>query len=245
MSVYKILAVPAVLVSTASFAVAGGYTPPVVSAPPVIVAPETQVSYGDWAGTYAGASLGYVFGKKDEVGFSNPVNTLQGSYGNEKISGVQGGLHIGYRMQRDAWVFGAELGYDISGADDNVSFDSAALGKGEVTSEVNNVLALRFKTGRVIDEKTMVYGVAGVARGDFTYSATGTYKGDSITGESDYKSNGWILGLGVERKLTDDISLTGAIEHASFKKKEVAIGDMVTRATPEYNMLRLGVNYRF
>lgn len=244
MSVYKILAIPAAVVATASFAVAGGYTPPVVSPAPIIVAPETEVSYGDWAGTYAGASLGYVFGKNDEVGFSTPQDRLLGSYGNEKVSGVQGGLHIGYRMQRDAWVFGAELGYDISGADDSVSYDNAN-GKGEVTSEVNNVIALRFKTGRVIDDKTMVYGVAGVARGDFTYSASGAYQGNNITGESDYKSNGWILGLGVERKLTDDISLTGAIEHTSFKKKEVYIGDLVTRATPEYNQIRLGVNYRF
>lgn len=244
MSVYKILAVPAAIVASTTFAFAGGYTAPVVQPVPVVVAPETQVSYGDWAGTYAGASLGYVFGKKDEVGFSTPQNQFLGNYGNEKISGVQGGLHIGYRMQRDAWVFGAELGYDVSGADDTVSFDNAN-GKGEVTSEVNNVIALRFKTGRVIDDKTMVYGVAGIARGDFTYSGEGQYKGHNITGETDYKSNGWILGLGVERKLNEKISLTGAIEHAGFKKKEVALGDTVSRATPKYNMLRLGVNYRF
>lgn len=220
-SVAALLSVPA--------AHAGGFTAPVVDAAPLpVVAPAP----GDWQGGYAGITLGYAFGGDDDIGVRPPGVDI----GSAELSGANAGLRLGYRWQRDRWVVGPEVAY-VAG-DINDSFDFANLGGGEFESEVNDMLGLRLKTGYLVRPDTLVYGIAGWQEGDFTYNVNGT--------DFDYDADGYVLGLGVERKLTDRMSVTGEYEYANFGSTDVELAPgVVSVATPEHSNVKLGLNFSF
>lgn len=234
-------------VVAAPAAFAGGYQVPVTET--IIVAPAAEVASAprDWTGAYGGVTLGYVVSGSERVGFSDADDDFYiGEVGSFDLSGVQGGLRIGYRVQRDQWVFGAELGYEVSRAKDSFDGTDEDGDWWQLTSKVNNVAALRLKTGRLMDDRTMLYGIAGIARGNFTYDAqVENADGTGGTISRDYSQSGYVLGLGVERKFTDRMSVTGEWEYAQFGKTSLDIDGAVTRATPKYNILRMGVNFQF
>ncbi|MCQ0969212.1 outer membrane beta-barrel protein (plasmid) [Paracoccus sp. TK19116] len=229
---------------------AGGYTAPVVATAP-IVAPEVQMEpASNWAGGYAGGSLGYSFSGDDEVGLDvveDGVTTARGTeLGNLELSGATAGVHAGYRWQRDRLVFGPELGVEFGNVDDEIDLTASAVSTGVTAStEVNNILSLRFKTGYLLNDQTMLFGSAGVVRGDF--DVTLASDGDSAT--ESYNATGYSLGLGVERKLSNRMSLTAAYEYRDFGRTDVDFTDgettIETIATPEHHNVSLGLNFSF
>ena len=55
-----------------------------------------------------------------------------------------------------------------------------------------------------------------------------------------------MLGLGVERKLTDRMSVTGEYEYANFGSTDVELAPgVVSVATPEHSNVKLGLNFSF
>ncbi|MFD1794784.1 porin family protein [Paracoccus aurantiacus] len=228
----------------ATTANAGGYIAPVVEtvAPvEVIEAPLT------WKGAYAGATVGYAFGGDDEVGYSRNDNIFYNSDTLE-LSGVNAGIRAGYRTQftgrsRD-WVIGAELGYEGGSIED--SFTDGAF---EAESSINNVIALRVKTGVLNNAKdTLFYGILGVAQADFDYRIEGvdgaTGFGIETMGET---MTGYIVGLGVERKLNERLSVTGEWEYANFGKETLEADGFPysTEMTPDFHNIKIGLNYQF
>ena len=208
---------------------AGGFSAPVVDVAP---APVITPAPADWQGGYAGITLGYAFGGDDDIGVRPPGVDI----GSAELSGVNAGLRLGYRWQRDRWVVGPEVAY-VAG-DINDSFDFTLLGGGDFESEVNNMLGLRLKTGYLVRPDTLVYGIAGWQKGDFTYNVNGR--------NIDYDADGYVLGLGVERKLTDRMSVTGEYEYANFGSAHVDIAPgAVSVATPEHSNVKLGLNFSF
>lgn len=236
------------LISGVSGALAGGYVAPV--ADPVVAAPVIEAaSVSNWAGGYAGGSIGYAFGSDDEIG----LDLLEGGalidrandLGSVDLKGLNAGLHAGYRWQRGNWVFGPELWVEGGSIDasDRVSFGNDAF---DVESSVNYIAGLQFKTGYTVDPQTLVYGTAGVVHGDFDYKLGRS--DDSIT--ESYSETGYSLGLGVERKLRDNLSVFAEWQYRNFGKTEVSydIGDdqtILTRATPEHHNVKVGVNFSF
>jgi len=96
----------------------------------------------NWAGFYAGANVGYEWGKATNT----PTDP----------SGVMGGLQAGYNWQSGQFVFGAETDIQASGADDTFApwkFSNPWFGtlRGRVGAAFNNFL---------------VYGTFGLAYGD-------------------------------------------------------------------------------
>ncbi|RDW13090.1 porin family protein [Paracoccus thiocyanatus] len=228
---------------------AGGFVAPVVDSG--VVSPVIETApVADWAGGYAGLTLGYAFGGDDRVGFhETATGDYLGDVGKLELSGVNAGVRVGYRWQRDRWVFGPELGFEGGNIDDTMSFENTLGGTTEVTSKIKNVLALRMKTGYVVQPDLLVYGVAGVARAKVEYNVAGTDgSGGSMSEDSDFSKTGYILGVGVEKKVTDRMSVTGEYEYASFGKSTrnyVADGGVSTQATPDYHNLKLGLNFKF
>lgn len=205
---------------------AGGYVPPVVE--PVVVEPVVAAPVGDWQGGYAGLTLGYAFGGDDEVGLNGTnVDTLE-------VSGVNAGVRVGYRWQRDRWVFGPELGFEGGNIDDSFSTDGY-----DAESKIKNVLALRLKTGYALDNGMLVYGTIGAARAKVDYSIGGTDIDDT------YTKSGYIVGLGVEKMLTERMSVTGEYEYANFGKEDLSAGGVSTEATADYHNVKLGLNFKF
>lgn len=241
----KIITAASLTLGTALTATAGGFTPPVVDAG--VVAPIVETASSDWQGAYGGLTLGYAFNGKDEVGFSGSTGN-EGDLGTLELNGVNGGLRVGYRWQRGNWVFGPELGYETGNIEDSISFgdsDSTT----EVTSKVKNVLALRMKTGYAVRPDLLVYGIAGIARADVEYKAEVTSATASESQNRDFKKNGFVVGMGVEKQLTERMSVTGEYEYAQFGKTDrtFTIGgeSATTEATPKYHNVKVGLNFKF
>lgn len=219
----------------------GGYVAPVVEVEPVIAEPQL------WDGAYIGGTLGYAFGGDDKVGIGQGQVTTLTTPGSLDIGGANYGLRLGFRNQiereRRDWVVGAEISYEMGKIDDEF-----AAGGYKASTEVNNMLALRLKNGILNkDQSTLYYGIIGVGRLDYDYAVNGTGAGGSIAlNKEGVTSTGYILGLGVERKLSEHLSLTGEWEYASFKKEhlEDAKGKS-TEVTPKFHNIKLGLNYQF
>lgn len=232
----------------APMANAGGYSIPVVSdAAPVAVVAQDRPDY-DWSGAYAGGTIGYAFGGDDVVGISQGQTRLLTSLDKLELGGPTSGVRAGYRTVRSwgplNWVFAGELSYSIGSESDEFT-------SGGYTAEnqINNVMALRFKAGVLRPSgDTLFYGIAGISRAEFDYSVTGTsgVAGPVSIRQDGDKVDGLLVGLGVERKLSDKWSVTGEWEYQRYDKMSLSdANDRTTEATPKWHQIRLGVNYQF
>lgn len=236
--ILKSLALSAPLALVAGFAAnAGGFNAPVVEP---VIAPVIEVTplVGDWQGAYAGVTLGYGFQGKDRVGVNEDRPGGMNNIGTLKLSGANASLRGGYRWQNGNWVFGPELSIEGGNIKDSFSTSTGY----DASSKIKNVIALRAKVGYAVQPDLLVYGMAGAARAKVDYSVTGP----AVDIDRSYNKTGYVVGLGVEKKLTERVSLTGEYEYANFGKQtlEDAAGT-VTKATPKYNNVRVGVNFKF
>lgn len=243
------------ILSGASGALAGGYVAPVAA--PVVEPVITPAPASDWAGGYAGGSIGYAFGGDDEVGadlYEDDVLIDRFTDITDlKLKGVNAGLHAGYRWQRGNWVFGPELtieGGDISDEQSGSTVLEGMPVSADIESQVNYIAGLQLKTGYVVNPQTMVYGTAGYVRGDFDYTLSAAAGDDSGSLTESYTADGYSLGLGVERKVRDNLSVFAEWQYRNFGKTELTYdlgdGDSVrTRATPEHHNIKVGVNFSF
>ncbi|SNR33909.1 outer membrane protein [Paracoccus sediminis] len=233
-------------VLTASRALAGGYAAPVSD--PVAVAPVAAADpVDDWTGGYAGGSLGYAFGGNDSVGFdlynNGDLIGRDDALGRADIKGPTVAFQAGYRWQRGNWVFGPELWIEGGSVDatDTLGADPGA----RIESAVNYLVGVQAKTGYVVTPRTLVYAAAGAVYGDLDYSLSDAAGTETVT----YDTTGYSLGLGVERKVRDNLSLFAEWQYRNLGETDIEAGDeadsVLTRATPEHQDLRLGVNFSF
>ncbi|MBM3603368.1 MAG: porin family protein [Alphaproteobacteria bacterium] len=241
----------AALILGAGTALAGGAVVPVIEAAPVTV---TAPTVSNWAGAYVGGSIGYTFGGDDSVGLfryadsDSDAELARGvGLGDADLKGAAAGLHVGYRWQRGPWVFGPELGIEGGSVDASASLDPAdSLGIDSVTSEVNSIVTLVLKTGYAVNPQTLVYGTFGAARGDFDY----TLASGDLSDTQGYKSTGVAAGLGVERAMTERLSVFAEYQYRDFGKEALEYEELAgtvlrTNATPKHSNLKVGVNFRF
>ncbi|MBA4492304.1 outer membrane beta-barrel protein [Paracoccus sp. S1E-3] len=239
-------------VLTGSAAFAGGYIAPVVQE----VVPVVEVAQAPlWAGGYVGGTLGYAFQGEDRVGYHETATATNaerflGDAGELKLKGVNGGIRAGYRWQRDAWVFGPELSFDFGSIEDSTSGRLTPGGyvpfEMKTESKVKNVAALVLKGGYLVKPDLLLFTKAGVARADIEYRASFVDDdGDTGSGEADFKKTGYIVGVGLEKRVSEKLSVSGEYEYANFGKETREFGALHTEATPKYHNIKIGVNYRF
>ncbi|HRO16191.1 MAG TPA: porin family protein [Paracoccus sp. (in: a-proteobacteria)] len=230
---YKIISAAIAAASLSSTSWAGGYAAPVVDVEPV--APIVTAPVGDWQGAYGGLALGYALAGDDEIGVNEDNTTFLGNIGTAEIGGPNLSVHAGYRWQRNQWVFGPELSYTAGDISDDFDYGI----DGTFESEVNHVIALKLKAGYQVRPDMLVYGIAGLTKGDFTYVVDGS--------DLDYDADGYVVGLGAEKKLNDRMSVTGEWEFNDFGTTDVDLGDsgFTTVATPKFHNLKLGLNFKF
>lgn len=227
-----------------SGAVAGNLKP--VEKEPVIVPPAAPTANG-WQGFYGGAKLGYAFGSDDTVGHRDPGGVMvtrdAGDLGDE---GMNYGLRLGWRGERQltrrSYVYGIELGYDRG--DVSESFSSGVY---TASTDLNHVLGVRLKSGITSQSgQTLFYGILGYVHGDIDYAVKGTAGGDTIDLDTSYDTDGYSVGLGVEHLLSENWSVNAEWEYYNFGSKTLTdSGGSSTVATPDYNNLQVGVNFRF
>ncbi len=196
-----------------------------------------------WEGSYVGGSLGYAWGGDDRLGFSDADGYI-GSVGTLHDHGATIDLHGGYRWLPDAsgLVLGGQLGVMLGHPGDDLRVINAG---GDVTfdQQMDYAVTARAIAGKALANDTLVYGSLGLIRAGFTLSATNNADGQRLS--ADFDRIGYTLGLGVEKALKGGLSIYGEYEHANFGKEQVVIDGLETQATPGWDSIRLGVNYRF
>ena len=195
-----------VIAAAAAPAFAAGPVP--VYEEPVIIAPETViVPSADWTGPYVGAQLGWGWASGDttvdlsEFDLDDVDSDLDGD-------GWVGGLNAGYRYDFGQWVVGGEVQYDWAG----IEFDELDITSDDVDIDIdldeeqgslNLIWRLKGLAGYDIG-RTLLYGSAGWAH------ATGEFNGDDLDGD------GWVLGVGADYALTENVSVGGEYQWHQF-----------------------------
>lgn len=173
-------------------ALAGGFTPVVVTPPPVApVAPIVPVApSADWTGGYVGGQFGY-------GSFATEIESEGESFEFLQGDGALYGLHAGYMFDFGRLVAGGEIDFDGTrmgiGAGDDFDVPDPDLEVGDVGSIVRLKGRLGFDAGRLLP-----YVTAGVARLTFDFDADeGDEAGFDDSGE------GHFIGLGASYMLSD------------------------------------------
>lgn len=203
------------------------------SAPPE----PTYVRPFTWTGLYVGVHGGFGWSDAD---WNFSASTLSHSgYG-----GVLGG-QIGYNIQAGSAVLGLEGDYSgawLGGAD---PCPNPAWG---CHHDVNSLASFRARLGFTVnDNRTLIYGTAGAAWADTTFSAqdaANTPFGSSVS----RTKQGWVAGAGVEHMLTQHLSARFEYLYYGFDGIHAPAGTLDTSPTKldlSSQVLRFGLNYKF
>ncbi len=149
---------------------------------PENLAAQTKLAFD---GPYAGVSLGYNQTHVSEGegvvkhSFSpgspydgSDENSISGNGKNSKSNGFIKGLNFGYDYRINNFVIGGEFGASTPGgtangyaAMDTISPPVVSNAKISSSTKISSLFIAKPKVGFVFDNKTMVYGMAGLARG--------------------------------------------------------------------------------
>jgi outer membrane immunogenic protein len=188
---------------------------------------DGPVAYGpaaSWAGLYVGASVGYAWGEGDQFSEGRFETDLDGA-----VYGAQ----VGYNFQRDNIVFGVEASFNRADMDGDI------LSGGDVVStEVDWYATAVARVGYSFGDM-LVYGFGGVAWGDVTVGFSRF--------ESEESHVGWTAGLGVERALSDHLSVRLEYAHVDLGTEDHFrdAGCDVCEGSAEFDVVKVGVNYKF
>ena len=151
---------------------------------------------------------------------------------------------MGYDWQSGNWVLGVAADGALSSLSDSDSQVVAGLGTVKSSDDINWFGTARLRSGYALDN-VLLYGTGGLALANVNYKvrATGASWSDR------YTAAGFAAGFGVEWALNDNWSTKiEYLYYAMGSKKIAGTGAGVgtsTKATPSFQTLSVGVNYRF
>ncbi len=217
------LATGALALST-TMAFAGTLAPVVVEAPVYTPAP---VATHDWTGGYVGLSLNY--------GRSSHAVPGPGTLPN--ATGFGGGALAGYNWQNGDMVFGAEVAGNLTRLTGSADCTNPAF---TCTSRVNNVISGRLRAGVAMDT-TLLFATAGLASASIRHSTN-----DGVTTWTDTnRTNGVVLGVGLEHAFAGGWNLRGDLEHYRFRRQNFALDVPYNNVRATMNMARISAVLRF
>jgi outer membrane immunogenic protein len=189
---------------------------------PISEPPPYEVPFS-WTGIYVGTHLGYAWSDIDwrETGFD----------GSHSADGAVVGGQIGYNIQAGRFVYGVEADISSSGIDG---------GNNCCGHTVNWLASVRGRLGlTAYDNRTLFYATAGAAWADIEYSSLGNFSDTHF---------GWVVGGGVERAFTPNV--TGRIEYLYYAFDSVdapagAVAPGTANLEPTLQTVRFGFNYKF
>jgi outer membrane immunogenic protein len=167
-----------------------------------------------WQGLYGGVNVGW--------GWSGDAD------------GFVGGGQLGYNWQSHQFVYGVEA--DISGADIGVSETLVVPGAVlNASASIDWLATFRGRVGVLVQPNLLLYGTAGLAivNAEAHASVSSVGLGTISVSESDTET-GLVYGVGLEGKLTDNMSLR--LEYLGFGNLD-KVGD--------FGIVRAGVNFKF
>ncbi|TGN57496.1 porin family protein [Paracoccus liaowanqingii] len=200
----------AVLSLIAMPAFAGGLT---------VLQPEPSAAYGaaassaplarNWSGFYAGAQIGY-----GTLGASVDLENIPGVDWAPKASLTDGdfayGLHAGYNAQRGRFVYGAEFAVSSGNSRLGGSYEGVEGG-----AEMDRTSRIVGRVGYDLGD-ALVYATSGLAR-----AKVSTF---GLAGDESYTFDGYVLGVGIDFRVTDNVLLGAEYVHEQFTDFRDAYG---------------------
>lgn len=219
-------------------------------------------SPSDFQGPYIGLNAGYGSGKAP-FRFSEDLPGPEGRYFRFKPKGMFGGVQAGYNWQSGNWIYGLETDLQVSdikqrlGGTLNYIDDDGD----RVHDKWNNSVKVRWfgstrlKVGHLVSDRTLLYGTAGLAYGQYRASIHVDDlidPDDSVSYKKTRTRVGYTLGAGLEHAIDKKWSVKGEYlytdlgrstilrNHSSFLNETFKISTKM-----RFHTVRVGVNYRF
>jgi len=211
-------------------------------------AQPAQAGSGEpWAGCYGGAHAGY--GWADISG----RDTFMGAdIGSATARGRAFGGQLGCDRQVGNWVWGAQVSLanaDLTGS--HVFLDGTGPSD-RVSNDIKTLATLTGRIGYTLAPETLAYLKAGGAwtKTNHDDSDPAPLVGAPYTGNKEVGRSGWLVGLGLERRIGKNLSAYVEYQHMDFGGANVtitysdaAIADYSFNQRMDYQTL--GLNYRF
>lgn len=198
-------------------------------------APPLVVVY-NWTGFYAGANVGYSWGRADtdvDGTFSTitrtrtfrtasgpippltdvttgPVTAAAVGTGRADVDGVLGGFQIGYNWQVSrSWVIGVETDIQLTGerGSSTVCVSPTCLSFATADTKLKWFGTLRGRVGYLIDPRVMIYATGGLAYGEVETNYGSVLFGQAATLGTSSVRVGWTGGGGIEAMLDNNWSI--------------------------------------
>ncbi len=196
-----------------------------------------------WNGPEVGIQGGYGWGTSSGSIAGAPAGTPSYSF---SPSGGMGGAHVGYNWQMGTFVLGLEgdaEGGEVGGLQRN-TFAGGSYG---VSSSMDFDASIRGKVGFTFD-RVLVYGTGGVEFGDVTTHYHTPIGGPLVGSSSDIRT-GWTAGGGVDYAFTPNWEGNIEYRYADLGSQNTtltgAAAGFVGHNEFNYNMIRVGLTYRF
>ncbi|MDZ4370319.1 MAG: outer membrane beta-barrel protein [Phenylobacterium sp.] len=204
---------------------------------PLFVASAAQAQSADWTGAYVGASVGYadrsdstgetiVFDTNLDGQFGDTVRTGAGAdafspgfCGGSYLTNAAGGgctkdddndtelaVRLGYDYQMGSFVVGGLVEYGRLELQDTVTGFSTTPAGYTFNRKLTDVFAVRARGGYAFGPN-LVYATGGYAQGNMKQSFNTTNGANAFNTSGGGDAKGYQLGLGYERKLTDNVTL--------------------------------------
>lgn len=237
----KLAAGLALLSSSTLPAVAGG--PSAVAAEPAVtVAAEAPKAADPWTGPWAAVTLGSgrttydISGTASGFGIPGPVASVDlPEFGGK---GSLAGLDIGYNKRFDNLVLGVELGRTASHIDTDAALNLGIFLPIDLTYRyrASSTTSILGRIGYLVNDKSMIFGLAGVTHAKFDGSLSTTFGPSTDYGLS---LDGLTVGAGIETMVTDKISVRLDYRVTTFQDRSLfdgIIGPVAAEAGLESSM---------
>ncbi len=217
-------------------------------------APVFEPPATGWSGFYMGANGGYAWSNS---GNSVPYNDAGAGFiggtdqsARARPEGGFGGGQIGYNFQSGSFVFGVESDFQGGDIGDRVASTTVNGLDARSRERVDWFGTTRGRLGYAVD-RTLFYFTGGFAYGDVRQSASVTDGFDGVRVKSHDVQTGYVLGGGIEYKITPSWSLKGEYQYINLGNDNLT-GIDSTGAAVRTNDLdtnlhtaRVGLNYHF
>jgi outer membrane immunogenic protein len=184
-----------------------------------------------WTGFYAGLHAG-----GGETKWSSAADDADGSL---KKSGAAGGVHLGYNFATQGMIIGIEGDLSASRARAEETTDT-------ITARLANSYlgSVRARLGFLASPDLLVYATGGLAFTNTKLSVTDADLGLSASVSG--RANGWVLGGGLEWKMSRAVSLRGEALHYDFSGVDLRFdGASLGKIDSSATVVRAGVSLHF
>jgi outer membrane immunogenic protein len=178
--------------------------------------------------------------------FNGPYIGAEAGWQQDKLRSTltAGGTTLSATDKVDSFAYGAQLGYDfkvtpnfVLGAEASITGDSGKIRIDDTTADAGRTLGLTARAGVLATPETLVYAKGGWVNGRFSF--------DDGDGSASRNRDGWTLGGGVERMLTQNVSARVEYRYSDFKSFRENLGTESVSAGFDRHQVMAGVNFRF